>query len=225
MSASISFGVVLIEPYQLLDGAGALDILSMATRDYLSANGDAFPHLQPKAPHITFHYISHSLEPVTASVGPQQLPTCTYTTCPKLDYLLVPGPPLSYIVTDELRSFIIEKSAEAKGVMGVCTGAWVLSQAGVLDGKKAVLTKGALLALHQAGILRKEVLWQKIGRFENDGKFWTASGPSAGMDMMAEFMRRNFDRELVEALFEMAEFTPLGKDEDRFGYILVGLEL
>jgi YHS domain-containing protein len=60
----------------------------------------------------------------------------------------------------------------------VCTGAWILGAAGLLDNKNATT--------HWYG---KDILRNEFGakiedkRFVRDGKYWTSAGVTAGMDM------------------------------------------
>jgi transcriptional regulator GlxA family with amidase domain len=215
-AAALQVGVLLLDSYQLLDAAGPLDSLTMLTPSYLQA-AKASASLLTKAIPMDFHYISHSLEPVAAASGPLQQPTCTYATCPPLNILLIPGPPPDVQFSPELIRFIQQRVEEVDVVMGVCTGSIVLAYAGVLNGKKASTNKSA------QGFAVKafpQVQWTVKGRWTVDGKFWTSSGVTAGMDMMAAFLMSHYDQELVKWTHALAEFVPKKQDDDPFTWIL-----
>ncbi|MFX1465630.1 MAG: DJ-1/PfpI family protein, partial [Promethearchaeota archaeon] len=80
------------------------------------------------------------------------------------------------------------KTAEtAKYTTSVCTGAFILAEAGLLDGKKATTWKGVLDELD-----KYENIEMVKQRFVIEGNVITSAGVTAGMDMSLF---------LVEALF------------------------
>lgn len=213
---SLQVGVLLLKSYQLLDASGPLDGLAMMTPTYLQ-DVMAPASLLTKAIPIDFHYISHSLDPVAATAGPLQQPTCTYATCPPLNFLFIPGSPPDSKVSSELIRFVQQRVEEVDIVMSVCTGSILLASAGVLNGRKASTNKNVQQFAVQTF---PQVQWTEKGRWTVDGKFWTSSGVTAGMDMMAAFLMSNYDRELVKFTHKIAEFIPKEQDDDPFTWIL-----
>lgn len=69
--------------------------------------------------------------------------------------------------------------------LSVCTGSALLAKAGVLDGRRATSNKKSFSWV--AG-LSDRVFWQPSARWVKDGKFYTASGVSAGTDMALGFI-------------------------------------
>ncbi len=67
----------------------------------------------------------------------------------------------------------------------VCTGSALLAKTGVLDMKKATTNKQLFdwVAENNA-----DVNWQRSARWVTDGKFYTSSGVTAGMDMTLGFV-------------------------------------
>ena len=102
-------------------------------------------------------------------------------------------------------------------VFSVCTGSIILAAAGVLNGRKASTNKNA-----QKFAIEKfaHVQWTEKGRWTVDGKFWSSSGVTAGMDMMAAYLLSHYDQELVKWTHQLAEFTPKQQDDDSFIWIL-----
>ena len=65
-------------------------------------------------------------------------------------------------------------------VTSVCTGSALLAKTGILDGKRATTNKAAFKWVTTQGL---KVEWVPQARWVEDGKFFTSSGISAGMDM------------------------------------------
>ena len=81
---------------------------------------------------------------------------------------------------EELMHWIKETSANAERVMAVCTETILLGMTGVLDDRKATNNK---LDFTETVHLAPHVEWAKEERWVEDGKFYTSSGVSAGMDI------------------------------------------
>lgn len=80
----------------------------------------------------------------------------------------------------------------AEHVLSVCTGSALLAASGVLDGKAATSNK---LAFEWAAAQSDRVRWQAKARWVRDGRFWTSSGISAGIDMALAFVACHQGRE------------------------------
>jgi len=220
--ASISFGVLLLPYFQLLDATGPIDMINSSSKEFLSV---VFPPLGAKAVSYTWHYISTTgdLSPVRATSGPLLQPTCTLKDCPKLDYLLIPGPDPNGPFPEEILEFVRKVSGEAKGVLTVCTGSIVLAAAGLLDGKKACTNKVALKMLAGEGKHRKEVNWVTDKRWSVDGKFWTSAGITAGIDMAVAWLKDKTDPDVMRILLDLSEVVPKTADEDPYAHLLEGV--
>jgi transcriptional regulator GlxA family with amidase domain len=102
--------------------------------------------------------------------------------------LLIPGGiGTRALVKDEAYIRIIKTLAlNAEYTLAVCTGAPVLAKTGLLDGRPATSNK-RLFAWAQS--VNPKVQWIKQARWVADGKFYTSSGVTAGMDMTLGFVR------------------------------------
>lgn len=87
---------------------------------------------------------------------------------------------------------LITLSNSAEWVISVCTGSALLAKAGLLNGKRATSNK---IAWEWAIAQSSQVQWVRQARWVVDGKFYTSSGVSAGMDMALGFIadRQNID--------------------------------
>lgn len=76
-------------------------------------------------------------------------------------------------------------SEAAPFVLTVCTGSALLAKTGLLNGRRATSNKKAFGWVQSVS---EEVVWVKQARWVVDGKFYTSSGVSVGMDMTLGFL-------------------------------------
>ena len=142
--------------------------------------------------------------PVEADGGIEISANVSFADAPSLDLLLVPGGPgqLSLMKHTLLLEFIRQCADTSSWVCSVCTGALLLAQAGVLRGRRATTHWLARDALRGFGV---EVL---DDRYVFDGKFATAAGVSAGIDLALELVRRISGDETACAIGLSIEYDP-----------------
>ena len=97
-----------------------------------------------KFPDSDVHLVWKSLDPVTAGGGMELLPSTTFTDCPQLDLICVPGGAgMNALLNDaETLDFVRRQAAGARYVTSVCTGSLVLGAAGLLAKASARLRTG-----------------------------------------------------------------------------------
>ncbi len=111
----------------------------------------------------------------------------------KIDTLLIVGGDAVY---DQLpsRTFIdLIKSLAGKSrrVAAICSGAFVLAEAGLLDGRAAVTHWESCERLKQ-NYPQIDVLPDAI--YLNDGKYWTSAGVTAGIDMAIQLVAHDLGK-------------------------------
>lgn len=119
--------------------------------------------------------------------------------------LLVPGGFGTRQLVDDL-SFIadLKKVAEeSKFCLTVCTGAALLAKTGLLDGRKATSNK---FAFQWVESVNPAVEWQSHARWVVDGKYYSSSGVSAGIDMALGFVRDQYGEEKAKIIAERMEY-------------------
>lgn len=106
---------------------------------------------------------------------------------PSVEVFLIPGGMGTRKEVDNtlLIRKIKEVATYSKYVLTVCTGSALLAKTGLLDGKNATSNKRAFAWVMTNG---KNTIWDKKARWTVDGKFYTSSGVSAGMDMVLGFL-------------------------------------
>jgi transcriptional regulator GlxA family with amidase domain len=85
----------------------------------------------------------------------------------------------------------------------VCTGSALLAKTGLLDHRRATSNKIAFEWVKSAG---ENVNWIYRARWVVDGKFYTSSGISAGMDMSLGFVFDRFGEEKVKEITKRMEY-------------------
>ena len=98
------------------------------------------PHeVLSRLPEAEVHLVAANKRPVISERGLSIVPTATFDDAPRFDSLCVPGGPgvNAMLESDELLEFLRAKSARARYVTSVCTGALLLGAAGLLRGYRA----------------------------------------------------------------------------------------
>jgi len=99
-------------------------------------------------------------------------------------------------------------------VLTVCTGSALLARTGLLYNKQATSNKRAFNWVITNGV---DVLWNRTARWTVDGKYYTSSGVSAGMDMVLGFFSdRNGIEFARKVAHEIEYFWMEDKDNDTF---------
>jgi transcriptional regulator GlxA family with amidase domain len=157
-----------------------------------------------RVPGARTHLIWTRPGPVQAAGGIEISAGVAFADAPALDLLLVPGGPgqLSLMKHTLLMEFIRRCAESSAWVCSVCTGALLLAQAGVLRGRRATTHWLARDALRAYGV---EVVGD---RFVFDGKFATAAGVSAGIDLAFELVRRLHGDETACEIALQIEYDP-----------------
>lgn len=106
---------------------------------------------------------------------------------PENNILFIPGGDgVKNLVKDAHYAGMLKSFAEVSAyVLTVCTGSILLSKTGLLDGKKATSNKRLFF---WTGKESPHVNWVRKARWVKEGKFYTSSGISAGMDMALGFV-------------------------------------
>ena len=107
---------------------------------------------------------------------------------PEADILVIPGGNQSSVTRDEkVMNWIRQRSESPATLMSVCTGAFILGKAGLLDGKSATVTSTALSNFAKAF---PKTLVVRDRRFVDAGKIVTTGGLSAGIDGALHMIER-----------------------------------
>jgi transcriptional regulator GlxA family with amidase domain len=179
--------ILLFDGVQSLDVTGPLEVFSAAERLLASradrARGYAITTLGSDGTRLR---TSSGLR-IVADGGLEDAPA-------EIDTLIVPGGDGSRAAAadERLLAWIAETSARAQRTASVCTGAFPLAAAGLLDGRRATT--------HWASAERLARMYPAVDVdadpiFIRDGELWTSAGVTAGMDLALALVEDDHDRE------------------------------
>ena len=156
--------------------------------------------------------VAESLEPVTTDVGLKVQAERSFEEVPRPFALVLPGGaigPIKAIVSDTLMAYVREAADGAEIVGSVCTGSIILAAAGLLEGRRATTHWAFLDYLARLGVQPTRKRWVE------DGKFITAAGVSAGIDMALALTARLAGEVAAKTIQAIIEYDP----EPPFGAI------
>jgi len=130
-----------------------------------------------------------------------------FADAPKLDVLLVPGGQGTRREVDnpELLAWIADVAPGCQWVTSVCTGSFLLAEAGPAAGKRITTHWGAIDMVRKRG-KAGEVL-ENI-RYVRDGNVVTSAGVSAGIDMALWLMGEMYSPDFARGIQRNMEYDP-----------------
>jgi AraC family transcriptional regulator, transcriptional activator FtrA len=179
----------------VLDGVLALD---------LAAPAQFFGHLG--APHYDFTLAAARPGPVRTSSGFRVMVERGARTIAKADTVVVPGYASTGRRPPEAVLRALRRAAEnGARVMSICTGAFALAHAGLLDGRRATThwdDAGELASRFPAVQVDPDVL------FVDDGDVLTSAGVAAGLDLCLHVVRQDHGAEVANAVARRTVIAP-----------------
>ena len=187
----MNIGIYVYDQAEVLDISGPFEVFSVANR--LANLG------------WNIWLVAEEESLVEARGVFQVRPHYSIQNVPELDVLIVVGG----VHSDELRKTEvinwIQKTAEKTQITAsVCTGAFLLAEAGLLDGLEVTTHWEDILDLQRTYPnlqVRKGIRWI------DQGKLFTAAGISAGIDMSLELVARLAGAELAERTTRQMEYA------------------
>ncbi|MGN0729593.1 DJ-1/PfpI family protein [Treponema sp.] len=181
----LKINILLFEDFETLDIFGPVEILARVEG------------------HELFY---HSLDGgIVKSAQGTQIVTSRLENPEPDSVLVIPGGRgTRKLVNDERFLKCISQFAQnARYVLSICTGSALLAKAGVINGLKATSNKKAFDWVMSVS---SQVKWIQHARWIKDGKFYTSSGVSAGMDMALGFICDLYGTEKAEKIAQDIEY-------------------
>ncbi len=124
--------------------------------------------------------------PITCAFGRSHLPQYGFSDCPDIDALLTPGGPGRRAASrnHEFMEFINRIGQNCDHILSVCTGSFLLAEAGLL-GTRRVTTHWEFVNDLKAFPGLSVAGDQRVVR---DGNVWTAAGICSGIDLALDFI-------------------------------------
>ena len=184
----ITIGILIFPDIEELDFVGPFEVLSYINK------------VRPDSTRVLL--VAETLEAVRAFNGMRVLPDVTLQDCPDLDILVTPGGKgrLRAMKNASLIQFIQKQSAQARYITSVCTGAFLLAEAGLLTGGKATTYHANFdeLSGYNVQVVADKVVPQ--------GRIVTAGGVSSGIELGFYLLRELFGAEIAQKVAQKIEY-------------------
>jgi transcriptional regulator GlxA family with amidase domain len=193
----INVAVVISQYATVIDFAGPWEVFQDV---HIPSRGTGHDDQMP----FQLYTVSEKTEPLRATAGLQLIPDYTFETAP--------APRVVVIGAQAGRSkamydWLLKTSKTADVLMSVCTGAFHLARAGLLDGREATTHHDftARLAEQYPAVKVKRGL-----RFIEGYPISTAGGLTSGIDLALRVVERYFGREVAGTTARYMEYQSTG---------------
>src|SRR5262245_18786608 len=186
--------IVVYDQAEPLDWTGPYEVYNDAAQFGSAAGQPAF----------NVYIVSKTKDPVNAQ-GLTVVPSYSIEDAPKPDIVLFPGGPSSKVHEDpEFFAWAKKASTEAEIAQSVCTGAFVLGKAGLLDGLEVTTFHGAIDNLQKT---YPKAAVKRGRRFVDNGHVVTTAGISAGIDGSLHIVARLLGRRIADQVATYMEYA------------------
>ncbi|TMS56906.1 GlxA family transcriptional regulator [Imbroritus primus] len=202
-TAPLRFGIVLLPNFTLTALSGFLDVLRLS-----SDEGD---HSRPVR--CTWQVIGETLSPIRASSGVHVSPSARFDDAGQFEYIVVVGGLLhsSPEISPATLEFIRAAGKSEATLVGVCTGAFALMRAGVLNDARICVSW-----FHYWDFLEQfpHVTPEKLVAdrlYVFDHRRITCSGGRASIDVAAAILTRHIDPSIVRKALRILQVEDLDR--------------
>lgn len=181
-----SLAILMFDDVEVLDACGPFEVFSVANRITSRDGGE---------PAFDVVLVGVSERPVRARGGMRISVDTTIDDTRHYDIVLVPGGVVHAVAADPAVIAWIEKNSKTTELTAsVCTGAFLLAKAGVLDSRP--------VTTHWEDIGELRAVWPNLDvregvRFLDHGDIATSAGISAGLDLALHLVGRLVTEEVA----------------------------
>lgn len=192
-----SVGIFVFDNVEVLDFAGPYEVFTTASRVHRRSH--------PSDPDLfKVIIIGRTGAPVRARAGLSIHPDYYFKNHPPIDILVIPGGVVTQELSEpEVANWIAASSRTSRLTASVCTGAFLLAQAGLLNGRSATTHWEDIEDLKR---MFPSLDVQMGKRWVDEGAVVTSAGISAGIDMSLHLIERVAGRELAIGTARQMEF-------------------
>lgn len=178
---TVNVGILIYENVEVLDFAGPFEVFTVASR-VQSRLVDSYD------PPFNVFLVAQTAGVVTARDGLQVMPKYTLLDHPPIDVLVVAGGTVDEVRKNaDLLAWIRAVDQTAVLTASVCSGAFLLADAGLLDGRAATThweDADELARSFPLIAVRRDVPWV------DEGRILTSAGIAAGIDLSLQLIRK-----------------------------------
>ena len=195
---SIPVAFVLTEGAVMIDFAGPWEVFQDTM---VPSRGSAMSDQHVFAPYV----VSDTKQPLHVSGGMVVTPQYTFDDAPTPKIVVVPAQTGS---SPKMLEWLRHAATQSDVVMSVCTGAFNLAQAGLLDGKPATTHHGSYVHFQYQ---YPKVRLVRDRRFvQSDAVLYTAGGLSSGIDLALHIVENYFGKDIAAATARQMEYEGTG---------------
>ena len=188
----MNVGIYIYDRAEVLDFSGPFEVFSTASR--VCKEGNPF----------SVFLIGNSGQVVTARSGYQVIPSFGFDNHPVVDVLMITGGVhVDEIKKPEVIEWISLQAKTARITASVCTGAFLLAEAGLLEGKNVTTHWEDISALRSS---YADLTVHEAVRWVDEGTIVTSGGISAGIDMSLHLVSRLHSYELARKTARQMEY-------------------
>ena len=201
---TLTVHILAFDGVEALDFAGPYEVFTTATRMHQRL-APAASEAASAAPLFDVRAVSAESQPVRVCAGLRLLPELDFHTAPPCDVLIVPGGVVDgALACPRTLAWLRKQSARAQITASVCTGAFLLAEAGVLTDQE-VTTHWEDLADLQRRYPALRVTDRQ--RWVDGGRLVTSAGISAGIDMSLHLVARLGGQALAERTARQMDYA------------------
>ena len=151
-----------------------------------------FANLAAGEPFYDVHFLSETGRSIRSSLG-VSIETEAFDDS-HFDTILVGGSTGLVAATPGLIAYVQNAFAKSRRLASICTGAYVLAEAGLLDGRRATTHWAHARELQKR---YPAVKMEEDRIFITDGPVWTSAGMSAGIDLALSMVEKDLGAEVA----------------------------
>lgn len=187
-------GILLFNDVEVLDFAGPFEVFAVTGQTLTTASS---PFLVKT--------VSEDGKIVTARNGLKIQPDYSYADAPQFDILIIPGGPGSRteMYNKATIKWVQERMDKVDIMASVCTGALILAEAGLLDGKTVTTHWNSYNRLEND---YPSLTVKRNVKFVDEGKIVTSGGISAGINMSFHLVKRLLGKEVAANTAKMMDY-------------------
>jgi putative intracellular protease/amidase len=165
----------------------------------------------------TLFTVGATTDAVHSTYGIKMQPDFDIDHAPAADVLLVPGGNVGVVMGNpKVLEWLRQRNGDTGTVLSVCTGAFILGQAGLLDGLSASTIAGASSQLAKM-FPKANVVTDR--RYVDNGRIVTTGGLSAGIDGALHVVERELGRQRAEDVARGLEYEWRADGKGGFGLL------
>lgn len=191
----LNVAIFLYDGVEILDFSGPAEVFAVSGfRDEDGKYQNAFK----------VYTVAHTKETITSQGFLKVIPDYSVADAPVPDIIVLPGGSTGKSrKTPEVMQWIKTNAPKTSIMMSVCTGAFLLGDAGLLENKSATTWYGAIERLRKAFPATKVL---ENTRYVDHGNIVTTAGVSAGIDGALHLVERLISPEAARSTAEYMEY-------------------